>query len=69
VRLVVTGHYHKWLDYAHTYGPQHYVMAATRYDANALMLMEVDTQTGEWRWVNRDLVEWSTHFAKPIRTA
>jgi hypothetical protein len=69
VRLVVTGHYHKWLDYAHTYGPQHYVMAATRYDANALMLMDVDTQTGEWRWVNRDLVEWSTHFAKPYRKA
>jgi len=67
VHLVVTGHVHKWIDYAHTYGPQHFVMASTRYDANALMLLEVDTEKQSWRWVNRDLVEWATHYARPIQ--
>ena len=66
IQLVVSGHLHKWLDFAHTYGPQHYVMAATRYDPNAYMLMEVDTRRGTWRFMNQSLVEWSTHYSKPF---
>jgi Predicted phosphohydrolases len=65
VQLVVTGHVHKWIDFEHKYGPQHYIMAATRYDPNALMLFEVDKKTAKWRWLNADLVEWQTHYAKP----
>lgn len=65
IQLVVSGHLHKWIDFAHTYGPQHYVMAATRYDPNAYMLLEVDTRRSTWRFVNENLVEWSTHFSKP----
>jgi hypothetical protein len=63
IQLVVTGHVHKWIDFAHTYGPQHYIMAATRYDPNAYMLMEVDTKRMTWRFMNEDLVQWSTHYA------
>jgi hypothetical protein len=63
IQLVVTGHLHKWIDFAHTYGPQHYVMAATRYDPNAYMLMEVDTKHTTWRFMNADLVQWSTHYS------
>jgi predicted MPP superfamily phosphohydrolase len=69
IQLVVSGHVHKWIDFAHTYGPQHYVMAATRYDPNSFMLMEVDTKHGTWRFVNESLVEWSTHYSKPYRSA
>ena len=65
IQLVVSGHVHKWIDFARTYGPQHYIMAATRYDPNAYMLMEVDRQTAQWRFINADLVEWSTHYARP----
>lgn len=65
IQLVVSGHMHKWIDFAHTYGPQHYVMAATRYDANAYMLMEVDTKNVSWRFMNESLVDWSTHYSKP----
>jgi hypothetical protein len=68
IQLVVSGHVHKWIDYAHNYGPQHYTMAATRYDANAYMLMEVDTKLGTWRFMNVDLVEWSTHYSKPYHS-
>jgi hypothetical protein len=63
IRLVIAGHWHKWIDFAHTFGPQHYVMAATRYDPNAYMLMEADNQTQTIRFLNASLVEWSTHFS------
>jgi len=65
IQLVVAGHWHKWVDFSHTYGPQHYVTAATRYDPNAYMLFEADSRKQTLRWMNADLVEWSTHFAKP----
>jgi hypothetical protein len=68
IPLVVSGHMHKWIDFAHTYGPQHYVMAATRYDPNAYMLMEIDASNGAWRFMNADLVQWSTHYSQPYRT-
>ena len=67
IQLVVSGHMHKWIDFAHTYGPQHYVMAATRYDPNAYMLLEIDTQRTTWRFMNANLVEWSSHYSKPYR--
>ncbi len=69
IQLVVSGHLHKWIDFAHTYGPQHYVMASTRYDPNAYMLMEVDTQQATCRFINANLVEWSTHYSKPYHAS
>lgn len=68
IQLVVCGHLHKWIDFAHTFGPQHYAMASTRYDPNAYMLVEIDTVHTTWRFINADLVEWSTHFSHPYRT-
>jgi predicted MPP superfamily phosphohydrolase len=68
IQLVVSGHVHKWLDFAHTYGPQHYGMAATRYDPNAYMLVEIESRSGAWRFMNADLVDWSTHYSKPYRS-
>ena len=68
IQLVVSGHVHKWRNYSHNYGPQHYTMAATRYDPNAYMLMEVNTRRATWRFMNIDLVEWDTHYSKPWQT-
>lgn len=68
IQLVVSGHVHKWVDFAHTYGPQHYIMAATRYDPNAYMLLEIDPDRGSWRFLNSNLVEWSTHYSKPYHS-
>ncbi|CAN5762787.1 hypothetical protein BH10ACI4_BH10ACI4_11110 [soil metagenome] len=65
IQVVIAGHWHKWLDFAHTYGPQHFVSGATRYDPNAYMLFEADSKKQTLRWMNRDLVEWSTHYSKP----
>ncbi len=63
VKLVVSGHWHKWIDFAHTFGPQHYVMAATRYDENAYMLIEIDRLAQTCRFINSGLVDWSTHYS------
>ena len=68
IQLVVSGHVHKWIDYQRKFGPQHYTMAATRYDPNAYMLMEVDTKHATWRFMNIDLVEWATHYSKPYHS-
>jgi len=68
IQLVVSGHLHKWIDFAYTYGPRHFVMAATRYDPNAYMLLEIDARRGFWRFLNESLVEWSTHYSKPFRS-
>jgi len=65
IQMVIAGHWHKWVDFAHTFGPQHYVSAATRYDPNAYMLFEADSRSQKIRWMNADLVEWSTHYSKP----
>ncbi|WP_158790909.1 metallophosphoesterase [Granulicella sp. L60] len=68
IQVVISGHVHKWIDYSHLYGPQHYTMAATRYDPNAYMLMEVDTKRATWRFMNIDLVQWDSHYSKPWHT-
>jgi len=65
IQAVITGHMHRWIDFGRKFGPQHYVIAATRYDNNAYMLVEVDTQRATWKFLNEDLVEWSTHYSKP----
>ena len=67
IQRVVSGHVHKWIDVGTKFGPQHYIMAATRYDPNAYMLMEVNTKLNTWRFMNSSLVEWSTHYAKPYQ--
>ncbi len=65
IQIVISGHWHKWLDFARTYGPQHTVMAATRYDAHSWMLWEADPKSGTVRWLDRNRAEWSTHYASP----
>ena len=67
ILIVLSGHWHKWVDFARTYGPQHTVSAATRYDPNAFMLFEADSRSGTVRWLDRNRPEWSTHFTAPYR--
>ncbi len=69
VQLVVSGHWHKWMEFGRTYGPQHLVMAATRYDANAYLIVEADAAKASHRLLNLDLVDWNTHFSSPYSSA
>lgn len=69
VQRVVSGHWHRWFEFGRSYGPQHLVIASTRYDANAYLIVEVDTQTATHQLLNLDLVDWNTHFSQPYRSA
>jgi hypothetical protein len=65
IQIVISGHWHKWIDFANTYGPRHIVTAATRYDPNSWMVFRADAKAGKIEWLDQRRVEWSTHFAKP----
>jgi predicted MPP superfamily phosphohydrolase len=67
VQRVVSGHWHRWFEFGRSFGPQHLVMAATRYDPNAYLIVEVDTQAATHRLLNLDLVDWNTHFSRPYQ--
>lgn len=65
IQMVIAGHWHKWIDFAHTYGPKHMVIASTRYDEHAYMLFEANARDGVIRWLDNSRVEWATHFSEP----
>ena len=64
VQQVISGHWHRWFEFGRSYGPDHLVIAATRYDPNAYLIVEVDTRNTTHRLLNLDLVDWNTHFSK-----
>jgi hypothetical protein len=68
IQRVVSGHWHKWFEFGRSYGPQHLVMAATRYDPNAYLIVEADMKSVTHELLNIDLVDWNTHFSKPYGT-
>ena len=65
VQRVISGHWHRWVSFDRNYGPEHLVMASTRYDEDAYLVVEVDTRAATHRLMNLDLVEWNTHFSRP----
>lgn len=66
IQMTVSGHWHRWFDFARTFGAQHYVMGATRYDEDAYMIVEVDTKRATHRILNLNLVDWATHYSQPF---
>jgi hypothetical protein len=67
IQRVVSGHWHRWFEFGRSYGPQHLVMAATRYDPNAYLIVEADTRAVSHQLLNLDLVDWNTHYSKPFQ--
>lgn len=67
VRHVISGHWHRWFDFGRTYGPQHLVIAATRYDPDAYLIVEVDRRRQTHRLLNIDLVDWNTHYSEAFK--
>jgi hypothetical protein len=66
IQLIVSGHWHRWFEFGRSFGPQHQVIAATRYDPNAYLIVDVDPKAMTHRLTNLDLVDWNTHFSKPF---
>jgi hypothetical protein len=69
IQRVVSGHWHKWFDFGRSYGPPHLVMAATRYDPNAYLIVEADLKTARHELLNIGLVDWNTHYSTPYRSS
>ncbi len=67
IQRVVSGHWHKWFDFGRSYGPQHLVMAATRYDPNAYLIVQADTKSATHELLNISLVDWNTHYSAPYQ--
>ena len=63
IQLVVSGHWHRWFEFGRSFGAPHLVIAATRYDPNAYLIVDVDTKSVTHRLRNIDLVDWNTHFS------
>jgi hypothetical protein len=68
IQRVISGHWHKWFEFGRSFGPQHLVMAATRYDPNAYLIVEADTKAVRHDLLNIGLVDWNTHYSQPYRT-
>ncbi len=69
IQRVVSGHWHRWFEFGRSFGPQHLVMGATRYDPNAYLIVEADAKTVSHDLLNLNLVDWNTHFSQPYRAA
>lgn len=67
VQRVISGHWHRWFEFGRSYGPQHLVIAATRYDTDAYLVVEVDTRKQTHSLLNIDSVDWNTHYSEPWR--
>jgi hypothetical protein len=55
------------LQFDRTFGPEHLVIAATRYDPDAYLIVEVDRKAATHRLLNLDRVQWKTHYSDPFR--
>lgn len=69
IQRVISGHWHRWVDAGTDFGPKHLVIAATRYDEDAYLILEIDTKAVTHRPLNLDLVEWNTHFSRRYAVA
>jgi hypothetical protein len=65
IQRVISGHWHRWVDFKTQYGAGHLVIGATRYDEDAYLILELDPRTGTHRPLNLEHVEWDTHFSTP----
>ncbi len=60
IHFVTAGHWHRWHDFKTEFGPQHYVMGATRYDADSYMVVDVDTKAASYAIRNMHCFQWGT---------
>lgn len=65
IRLVISGHMHRWWSYGTEYGALEITMGSTRYDEDAFLIFRVDERTGEIEVVNGDTPVWHSVDANP----
>jgi len=65
VKMVIAGHWHRWVDFSWLFGVRHMVCASTRYDGDSYMIIEVDRQTQGFRILNWPCYQWITFNTAP----
>jgi len=60
------GHAHHWFDYRPLFGLPHLMLGSTRYDRNAMLIVEADPRDGTLRFLNGDCIDWEgSLYASP----
>jgi len=65
IRLVISGHMHRWWNYGTTYGARQITMGSTRYDEDAFLVFRADETTGDIELLNGDTPVWHSVEANP----
>lgn len=62
IQHIFSGHLHRWMEFSSRSGLPNLVIGSTRYDPNAYVIVEVDTETGHYRFLNEADWQWFTHY-------
>ena len=65
IRLVISGHLHRWVDHGDEYGARSLTMGSTRYDEDAFLLFMADEATGNVELLNPETPVWRTVDSEP----
>lgn len=65
IQRVISGHWHIWMDHQEVYGASHMLCASTRYDPDALLVVEADPRSASHRILNWDRLVWYSHDTEP----
>jgi hypothetical protein len=63
VKLVLGGHTHTWINFQEKYGVRHFLLAATRYDANNYLVLEFEAGGSAYEILNEASIRWASMFA------
>jgi 3',5'-cyclic AMP phosphodiesterase CpdA len=58
IRLVISGHMHRWWDYGTMYGARQITMGSTRYDEDAFLVFRADEESGDIELLNPGTPVW-----------
>jgi 3',5'-cyclic-AMP phosphodiesterase len=65
VKLVISGHLHRWLDFIDIYTPPQIVISSTRYDEDAYLVIKVDREEETIELMNLNCVAWNGYETEP----
>lgn len=65
VRIVISGHLHRWLDHGDDYGARQVTIGSTRYDEDAFLVFQADETTGDIELLNPETPVWASVDAEP----
>ncbi len=65
VRLMLAGHSHAWMNLSDNFGVPSMVVGTSQWDADCMMIIELDNELGTWRMLNWDKVHWGSGYSFP----